>query len=99
MKKCTTVQRDGQNVPLFRPKVATALDARPCGRKGAWSGSCAGTLARAFPCEHGPSALDAEPTRRRRVWKVAEPASDPQAGAFEDHDRVARKSVLAHAGQ
>ena len=23
----------------------------------------------------------------------------PQAGAFEDHDRVARKSVLAHAGQ
>ena len=65
----------------------------------AWSGSCAGTLARAFPCEHGPSALDAEPTRRRRVWKVAEPASDPQAGAFEDHDRVARKSVLAHAGQ
>ena len=44
-------------------------------------------------------ALDAEPTRRRRVWKVAEPASDPQAGAFEDHDRVARKSVLAHVGQ
>ena len=29
--------------------------------------------------------------RRRRVGKVAEPASDPLAGAFEDHDRLPEK--------
>ena len=88
----------GLEKPRHGARRAAMWSGRRLERQLRWS-SCGrkNMLARAFPCERGPSAQGDGLVRRRRVGKVAEPASDPLAGAFEDHDRVARK--MAYAGQ